>query len=534
MPALFPDDKETITMKQGKVGDCYLLASLDCIFAVGSEGRDAVKSLFTENDDGSITVRIKRTKLSDHLQKAKLTGQFSYEQDTRRNEDVFTVSKEKFGEIEGFKDGVQTNCLAVKILEHITPYYYLNDWDHSKPFGNISAHMLNHRFSSSTTAFIGALLGIETFEEEELDVLLKLKTISPEQPLYLSMRWGNADKLGNIHDRHSFRLKQIIPKEGRDPDFILVNPQDNQSEMTISFADLKSRKPRFCLFGANKAKHELTCALLKCNEQQGAFVFANPGLLNKLMSMQKTGTELSPKNITASISLYKAAESAIRTCIQNINDFSISFDETNTVSEVHGKKASLVEKLNGLLPDLSAAHATLGIVDIHPDICLALSVKEKQIEAGAVARLSKVKSENESFCKIMGINFKYYFLIIECHKMILESKAESDDAFKKEAATAKLLHEELLSAKRTFLDSNKSKDVKISGLILSCFEVVKQAMPVLEKQAELQEILSDFRKALMTVVSATATRQTGFFACSVAAAQASMIRPILADTMVHC
>ncbi|BCA93846.1 hypothetical protein TUM19329_02070 [Legionella antarctica] len=43
MTPLFPNDNEIITLMQGKTGDCYLLAALDCIFHLGDEGRNKVK-----------------------------------------------------------------------------------------------------------------------------------------------------------------------------------------------------------------------------------------------------------------------------------------------------------------------------------------------------------------------------------------------------------------------------------------------------------------------------------------------------------
>ena len=114
MPNLFPHDKEVVTIKQGQVGDCYLLASLDCILNMKG-GRELLKSLFTENSDGSVTLRIKRTHLSNHLKIDKLKGQFEYIHDENRNEDVFVISQKKLLEIEKRFD--EANKLLVKRLK---------------------------------------------------------------------------------------------------------------------------------------------------------------------------------------------------------------------------------------------------------------------------------------------------------------------------------------------------------------------------------------------------------------------------------
>ena len=308
MTPLFPTDKETLTIMQGKVGDCYLLASLDCIFNLGSEGRAFIKKLFTENKDGSVTLRIKRTELSANLKPSRLVGKYEYKHDTETNEDVFIIGEEKLTEIDGLKDGVQTNSLAVKILEHITSYYFISEGESSEPFISLKAHGAR-RLSETSSLFVGKLFGIDAYDSFDIAQMIKLKTINPEQPIYISMRWGKTDSHGVDHGRHSLRIKRIVPKVDGDHEFVLVNPWDNKTEEIFSLKEIEKRNYRFCNFSIDKAKHAVTCDVLACPEKQGIYVFANPELLNIFIHMQKTTIILSPKIIESCIKLHQQTPS---------------------------------------------------------------------------------------------------------------------------------------------------------------------------------------------------------------------------------
>ncbi|HEN5600279.1 TPA: hypothetical protein U6322_002441, partial [Legionella pneumophila] len=96
---LFPKNDGFVTIRQGKTGDCYLLATLDCILNSGPEGYAAIKSLFKETKDG-IEVRFKSSDLSQNLQKDKLQGKYKYHYDPINNQDVFFIDKKKIQEID--------------------------------------------------------------------------------------------------------------------------------------------------------------------------------------------------------------------------------------------------------------------------------------------------------------------------------------------------------------------------------------------------------------------------------------------------
>ncbi len=207
MTPLFPRDDVAITLSQGKTGDCYLLAALDCVFNLGKEGRDAIKSLFTETDDGVI-VRIKRSKQSAFLKPEKMKGKYEYFHDTITDEDVFKISTEKLGEIDKTTIGAQTNSLAVKILERISSYYYVSDWNNDGILASVLAHNIALRHSDTSTTFVGTLLGIDAYDTRDLDQIIKLKTINPQLPVYISMSYGKPDIFGKFHGRHALRVER--------------------------------------------------------------------------------------------------------------------------------------------------------------------------------------------------------------------------------------------------------------------------------------------------------------------------------------
>ncbi len=120
---LFPEENLPITIKQGNTGDCYLLAALDCIFQ-SKEGYDQIKSLFKEVP-GGVEVRIKAARHLTDSNRENMQGKYAYYYDSVRGEHVFFLSQRRLNEIDNSKDGVDSNSLAVKILERLIPYFFL-------------------------------------------------------------------------------------------------------------------------------------------------------------------------------------------------------------------------------------------------------------------------------------------------------------------------------------------------------------------------------------------------------------------------
>ncbi|CEG55803.1 sbcc family protein [Legionella fallonii] len=304
MTPLFPNDNTSITLNQGKAGDCYLLAALDCVFNLGSEGRDLIKSLFTETKDG-VTVRIKRTNQSAFLKPEKMEGKYGYFHDTNTDEDVFTISTVRLQEIDKTTVGVQSNSLAVKILERLSSYYYVADWNNDVMLASVFAHNTKLRHSDTSTAFVGKLLGIDAYDTKDIDQIIKLKAINPQLPVYISMSYGERDIFGQYHGRHALRIESITPNPPSSYTFVLRNPWNNQITESYTLEDIKKRNYRFCTYSTNKHQYELTRILLQCSEDIGRYVFANTALLALFTTMQEKGLLLNSKNIELCINLHK-------------------------------------------------------------------------------------------------------------------------------------------------------------------------------------------------------------------------------------
>jgi hypothetical protein len=309
MPSLFPADGEKVTIKQGKVGDCYLLASLDCMLNGNQENRNLVKQMFTETSDGGVIVQVKRTEQSRNLKLLKLAGKYTHST-APNGDDLFTISKERLDEIKNSSDGAKSNSLAVNILERLSSYYYVPDWDPAM-LASINAHNITEqRHDTTSTKFVGNLVGIaaKDYSAKEINDIIDLKKIKPSEPVYISMSYGEKDAYGKIHSRHSLRVQDIIVDEAGNYNFVLVNPWDNSKTEKYSAEYIQSRSPRFCIYSQDPQKHDLEMMLAKLpNKEMGKYVIDRPTFLNKLLLVKKSSDGLLPKQLEAHILLHQQA-----------------------------------------------------------------------------------------------------------------------------------------------------------------------------------------------------------------------------------
>lgn len=309
MTPLFPAENTPITIKQGHTDDCYLLTAIDCILNSGEDGLPLVKSLFTQTKEG-VALRIKRTEIfysSSNLTPEKLQGKYTYHYDRATNEDVFFLSNQRLQEIDDSFIGVDTNSLAIKILERVSSYYYTGEWPNEDMGASIAAHDISSRHKGSSTEFVGKFLGVEAQDTRSIDDIIKLKTINPAQPVYISMAYGSKDYQGKIHGRHALRIDKVVPKLPEGYDVVLINPWDNQKRETFSLDEIEQRNYRFSVYHVNKQHGDLTTALLACPIELGQYVFQNPPLFNVLLQLQQTSYPLTPENIISCTTLYRSA-----------------------------------------------------------------------------------------------------------------------------------------------------------------------------------------------------------------------------------
>lgn len=346
---LFPNDNAPVTIRQGNTGDCYLLASLDCIFNAGSHGYAKLKSLFTETEEG-VTLRIKRTSLSQYLKPENVNKKYNYFYDTNTNEDVFIISQARLAEIDSpFNPGVRSNALAVKILERISAYYYTQDFNADLMLASVFAHNWSSRYEQSATKFTGQLLGVEAEDTSDFDKIIQIKHADPDQAVYISISWGEKDSYGNFHGYHALRLKRVVKNEHADGgyDFILANPHDNTKEVTFPLNELKSakRNTRFCVFTIDAKKQQAE------------------------------------------------AQNMIDQHVHAIKNFSFSFKNIHKIKAVKHYRDDLKSLLRNqyLNAELSEATRILGVSGIHADIDAALSEQDKAIDKAKRRRVRLIR-----------------------------------------------------------------------------------------------------------------------------------------------
>lgn len=291
---LLPANNNPITINQGQTGDCYLLASLDCILKSGPEGRQTLKNLFTETNDG-IEVRINYNDQSKFLHLEALKEKYGYREDNENHQHVIFIDKKRLEEIDNTPDGVQSNALAVKILEHITPYFFMAKWDHTQPQASFSAHSSEGktiRFNASEAKFVADILNIkaEEYSIEQLDDIIKLKNINASQPVYLAMAYGEIDTFGKAHGGHALRLNKIMPNE-QDPNkttFFLINPWHNQEKPELYTLDeIKQRNAHFSIFRPESSNKDLRDILATLADIRGKPIIVDIKLFDTLLKIKE-------------------------------------------------------------------------------------------------------------------------------------------------------------------------------------------------------------------------------------------------------
>ena len=276
---LFPKTNEKVTMSQGNTGDCFILASLDCIINSSPQGLDIIKSMFHQVD-GGVEVRIKRNKLFQnlihHKESGALWGKYHHKYDPNQNEDVFSISNSYLNTIDNEKTGVKSNSLAVKILERIITYYYkpeypasVNDSKHVNTmlygYNSIQQHNRSGRTKSakSETDFLGTIFGIETFDinASQMSSIIAFKQKHPSVPLYINMYYDETDSYSNQHERHALNVKEIrrnINGPGQF-EFILINPWDNTKTEKHNLSYIKNQSPKFAIYNINPELRQEIC-----------------------------------------------------------------------------------------------------------------------------------------------------------------------------------------------------------------------------------------------------------------------------------
>lgn len=280
---LFPKAGEKIKIKQGHTGDCYLLTTLDCLLQIKPQGRQLLQSLFVETATG-VELRIKKNPHSEHikLKKAARTEKYDYQSKNINGElyDTFFIPNEKLEKIDSGK-GVESNSLAVKILENMVPYYFLSDL----PEDSEAATMIAHRGRETAAwgpIFIGDLLNIKTVSTENIQDVLLLKAILPQDPVYVGMQY--------VRGRHALRLKKLS-SDIRGYSFVLVNPADNEKTEahTYSQQELIDRGMKFGIFCRSEKRQALIEIITQLSDQTKKIML---DMISRADDKEKISTQL--------------------------------------------------------------------------------------------------------------------------------------------------------------------------------------------------------------------------------------------------
>lgn len=299
MLPLFPEDNHPITIEQGRIGDCYLLAAVDCLYN-SKDGKKRLTNMFTELSNGDIEVRIQHTSQSHYLNPEKVKQKYQYKH--KNGYDIIIIPKDRLEIIANDERGVKTNSLAVLILEHLSPYFFTVSRSDS-----LQAHNNMIRYAGTDADFIAKLMGFEAGYFDSIEQVIKLKTIAPHEPVYLTMDYGKQDRRGLYHGHHALRIDKITqnPKTPGGYEFTLVNPWDNKKTETWSLEEIKKRRSKYACFYKNQEKKAFTLKILSLAENEGSFIFKYPELKESLFSLYRTTNNLDTQFLLNAVALYK-------------------------------------------------------------------------------------------------------------------------------------------------------------------------------------------------------------------------------------
>ncbi|MFT4058562.1 MAG: hypothetical protein QM652_03340 [Legionella sp.] len=296
MTPLFPIDGK-LQIKQGDTGDCYLLTALECIYYAGEEAQRAFKSLFKRKYTG-VELRIKQMGESDLLHtKDRLAKKYNYHYDANTKEHVFFFTNDVLQEIDDFKGGIQTNSLAVKILERISAHFYNFDWQNE--FNSVTAHDKEEDIKQRSPSF-------STFSssKNQHDLDWAILNLSEADGKYIATHPELYNKI-------------LIIKEKKD-----INPA------LISYCILLHKE--FLI-----DKHEkLIEQLIKLPKEDCSYISDHPNLHKMLIEMQEVKS-MDHNIIKACIELYKP------------KNYKADFENKYTLADTNEHREFLIRKLVG-------------------------------------------------------------------------------------------------------------------------------------------------------------------------------------------
>jgi len=415
-------DQSPLSIIQGRIGSCYLLASLDCI----AKGNIALlKSLFVQEEDGVwVTLRRVRTH-TPNLNQDNIQDKYIHQYNPQTGEDRFFIRNAQLEIIDNTSKASKSNALAVKILEHLTSYYFTVPWSNIplkpqdqpsstptpriKRSASVEAHDLPHRFDERESHLVADMLGVKVVSTTDVERIRIIKqAIYPEEPIYVSMERNDPHRLNPKAPLHAFRVHTIESHPDIKDHFVLwlFNPWDNQ--MAEKHVCKKEQIIEFSLFETNAQRFRVLNLLLK-----------SPTLLDLVTHLKIADPRFKPEDILIENDDYidhhlnylinTQKTRLVDKFVRKIQRFTVSFDELYTEEAINTYRDDLIDSLIDWLeksPQLSALYHLLN--NEYPlaikDACVK---KKEEICHAAGKRLEDSKLIEICFFKIDKVSVTF-------------------------------------------------------------------------------------------------------------------------------
>lgn len=295
---LFPVN-EPIKIDPNSNNNHFLLAFLDG-FINHMEGLNHLKSLFRENADGSVTLRIKRAVQSAYFQPENVENSCIYNYNEVSGEDEFRFPHQLITEIKN-SNRIVTNCLAVKILERVSSYVTYNS--PKVPGEPLLCGVLPSKSDQrKDSVYIGGLANLYAQDNLSIDKLANIQKVLSDLPIYLSMESPQNGLNVKGNGRSIYRVVHISNAGKEDEAIILVNPWTTGKLEPYGSKDLMNNKLSGCFFAPDLATYHFAKWLTKQSERGIERLLVNPVAI----SLIQDGLKQNPNSGTGLLDRYSS------------------------------------------------------------------------------------------------------------------------------------------------------------------------------------------------------------------------------------
>ena len=201
----------------------------------------------------------------------------------------------------------------------------------------------------------------------------------------------------------------------------------------------------------------------------------------------------------------KRAQELEAHCVRQIETFPVSFDSLPSDQRVDHQCMILCTQLNHFVdscPELSEAASLLGLHRRQfRSIAQAISTKTFEIENGAMEAKKHLSASLEAKHVLVHNNFIRQLDRLTHETNELQMMATTDGSLAYRATLAVDLHTALERAKITFLGSSKTKTERLNEFKLTCVQVIREALPLLDDLFDLKKSIESLRDIVLSMSS---------------------------------